>query len=76
MLEKLCGPAILYIGFSVTQIILDIFQKMYNTAFLKFMVMIILVNLAQVVMVMKLKSVIHVSGEALLIVRSVMETVR
>ena len=41
MLEKLCGPAILYIGFSITQIILDIFQEMYNTAFLKFMVMII-----------------------------------
>ena len=41
MLEKLCGPAILYIGFSLTQIILDIFQEMYNTAFLKFMVMII-----------------------------------
>ena len=40
MLEKLCGPAILYIGFSLTQIILDIFQEMYNTAFLKFMVMI------------------------------------
>ena len=41
MLEKLWGPAILYIGFSLTQIILDIFQEMYNTAFLKFMVMII-----------------------------------
>ena len=33
MLEKLCAPAILYIAFSLTQIIIDIFKEMYNTAF-------------------------------------------
>lgn len=41
MIEQLCPPAILYIAFSITQIIIDTFQGMYNTAFLKFLVMII-----------------------------------
>ena len=41
MLEKLCAPAILYIAFSLTQIIIDVFKEMYNTAFFKFIVMII-----------------------------------
>ena len=41
MLEKLCPPAILYIAFSLTQIVIDIFKNMYNTAFFKFIVMII-----------------------------------
>ena len=41
MLEKLCAPAILYIAFSLTQIVIDIFKNMYNTAFFKFLVMII-----------------------------------
>ena len=41
MLEKLCAPAILYIAFSLTQIIIDVFKQMYNTAFFKFIVMVI-----------------------------------
>jgi amino acid transporter len=41
MLDKLCPPALLYIAFSITQIIIDTFKGMYNTAFLKFIVMII-----------------------------------
>jgi len=41
MLEQLCSPALLYIVFSITQIIIDIFKGMYNTAFFKFMVMIL-----------------------------------
>ena len=38
---KLCGPVILYIGFTLIQIIIDMFKKLYNTALLKFIVMII-----------------------------------
>jgi hypothetical protein len=38
VLEQLCPPALLYVGFSLTQIIIDIFKKMYNTAFLKLIV--------------------------------------
>jgi len=48
MLENLCAPALLYIVFSLTQIIIDIFKNLYNTAFLKFIVMIlftILINI-------------------------------
>ena len=41
MIEQLCSPALLYIAFSLTQIIIDIFKNLYNTAFLKFIVMII-----------------------------------
>lgn len=41
MIEKLCPPVILYIAFSITQIIIDTFKGMYNTAFFKFIVMII-----------------------------------
>ena len=36
----LCAPAILYIGFPLVQIIIDLFKQLYNTAFLKFLVMI------------------------------------
>jgi len=38
---QLCSPAILYVGFSLTQIIIDLFNQVYNTAFLKFLVMIL-----------------------------------
>ena len=41
MLQNVCTPAILYIVFSITQIIIDIFKNLYNTAFLKFGVMIV-----------------------------------
>jgi hypothetical protein len=41
LFDNLCMPAILYIVFSLTQIIIDIFKNMYNMAFLKFIVMII-----------------------------------
>ena len=40
-MTKLCGPALLYIGFSIIQIIIDTFRQFYNTALLKFFVMII-----------------------------------
>lgn len=33
--ENLCSPAILYLGFSLTQIVIDLFRKMYNTALIK-----------------------------------------
>ena len=41
MNTQLCPAAILYIGFSITQIILDTFKELYNTAIMKFIVMII-----------------------------------
>ena len=34
----ICSPALIYIVFSLTQIIIDIFQGMYNTAFMKLIV--------------------------------------
>ena len=37
----LCAPALIYVIFSVIQIIMDIFYGLYNTALFKFIVMII-----------------------------------
>ncbi len=42
MIETLCSPAILYMGFSLIQITIDTFKGMYNAAFLKTIVMIIM----------------------------------
>jgi hypothetical protein len=40
MLE-LCAPALIYVAFSLTQVVIDTFKGLYNTAFLKVIVMII-----------------------------------
>ena len=40
-MDKLCAPAILYLGFSLTQITIDTFKGFYNTAFFKSIVMVI-----------------------------------
>jgi hypothetical protein len=38
---NLCAPAILYVGFSLTQIIIDTFKGFYDVAFFKSIVMIV-----------------------------------
>lgn len=38
----LCAPALIYVAFSLTQVIIDTFKGLYNTAFLKIIVMIII----------------------------------
>jgi len=40
-INDFCAPALLYVAFSLTHIIIDTFKRMYNTAFVKFIVMII-----------------------------------
>ena len=40
-LNNLCGPSILYLGFSIIQIIIDIYKGLYNTTFIKFIVTIL-----------------------------------
>ena len=39
---KLCAPALLYLAFSLTQIVIDTFKGLYNTAFIKVLVTIII----------------------------------
>ena len=39
MLEKLCGPVILYIGFSMVHILMDLIQNQPNQALVKFITM-------------------------------------
>jgi len=41
----LCAPAIIYLIFSLTQIIIDTFKGLYNTALMKFVVMIMVTGL-------------------------------
>lgn len=38
MFEKICAPALIYLVFSLTQIIIDAIMGLYNTAFIKFIV--------------------------------------
>lgn len=40
MIEKICPPALLYLGFSMIQVIIDLFQGEYSTSLLKFIIMI------------------------------------
>lgn len=40
MLDNICPPALIYLAFSLTQIIIDTFKGLYNTAFFKFIVMV------------------------------------
>ena len=39
---QLCAPALIYLAFSLTQIIIDMFKGLYNTAFFKCVIMIII----------------------------------
>ena len=45
---NLCGPAIIYLIFSVTQIIIDVFKGLYNTAFMKAIVMVMVTLLLNI----------------------------
>lgn len=38
-MTSICPPALIYIVFSLTQIIIDLVKGLYNTAFMKFIVM-------------------------------------
>lgn len=42
MIDKLCTPAILYLGLTLTQVIIDTYKGMYNAAFLKTLVMVVM----------------------------------
>lgn len=45
---NLCVPAIIYIIFSLTQVIIDTYNGLYNTAFIKIIVMIMITTLLQI----------------------------
>jgi c-di-AMP phosphodiesterase-like protein len=38
----ICAPVIIYLGFSISQILIDTYSGLYNMALMKFMVMIII----------------------------------
>lgn len=41
LMQQICVPAFIYLCFSLTQILIDTFKGLYNTAFFKFIVMVI-----------------------------------
>ena len=41
-MTSICAPALIYLAFSLTQIIIDTFKGYYNTAFFKVIVMIVI----------------------------------
>jgi len=45
---KLCPPAVIYLIFSITQILIDTFKGLYNTAFIKFIIMIMITLLLNI----------------------------
>jgi hypothetical protein len=45
---NLCAPAIIYLIFSITQILIDTFKGLYNTAFIKFIIMIMITLLLNI----------------------------
>ena len=47
-MEQLCAPAIIYLIFSITQILIDIIKGLYNTALMKVIVMIMVTFLLQI----------------------------
>lgn len=47
-MEQLCAPAIIYLIFSITQILIDSFKGLYNTALMKTVVMIMVTFLLQI----------------------------
>lgn len=46
--SAMCSPAIVYLCFSLIQIIVDIYKKQFNTAFFKFWVMIIVTTMLNI----------------------------
>ena len=47
-MERLCTPAIIYVVFSVVQIILDLYTGLINTAVVKFIIMVIITILLNI----------------------------
>jgi predicted membrane protein len=47
-MEQLCAPAFIYLVFSLTQILIDSFKGLYNTALIKIIVMFMITFLLQI----------------------------
>lgn len=45
---NICAPALLYVGFCLIQIIIDTFRGSFNTAILKFFIMIIFTTILDI----------------------------
>jgi hypothetical protein len=59
---NLCAPALIYVAFSLTQIIIDTFKGLYNTAFFKTIIMIIITILPFIFMSVIVAILLYVFG--------------
>jgi hypothetical protein len=46
-MDDLCAPALIYLAFSATQVIVDTYNRLYNTAFFKIILTILITLLLQ-----------------------------
>jgi len=51
---NICPPAMLYLGFTLTQVIIDMYKQLYSEALIKFLVMIIFTILLNILCEIKL----------------------
>lgn len=56
-LQSLCPPAVLYGAFSMTHIAIDVTRKLYNTAIVKLVIMVIVAATLEALCRMKLQAV-------------------
>jgi hypothetical protein len=48
MFNRLCTPALIYLAFSLSHIFIDMFKHMYNSALMKFFIMILFATLLNI----------------------------
>ena len=48
VVANLCSPALVYLCFSLIQIVIDVYKKQFNTAFFKFWVMLVITTLLNI----------------------------
>ena len=48
VVSTICSPALVYLCFSLIQIVIDIYKKQFNTAFFKFWVMLVITTLLNI----------------------------
>ena len=57
VLGELCPPALVYVAFSLTHSVVDLFKGLYNTALVKLTVMVLFTAVLEILCRMKLQAV-------------------
>jgi hypothetical protein len=57
VLKSLCPPALVYVAFSLTHVVIDLFRRLYNTALMKLVVTVIITTMLEILCRMNLQAV-------------------